>query len=361
MGFFGTVSNVRDRVNLHGVAMARGACARRRIEKVLTLGGKSWRGLRASVVVLAALCAAPLVYLTAATHPVLVGDLLPASSVSLTQEPRETPPAPATPTAPGEAPAAPASPPAPPAPPLVPANPLAVPHPESLNTPQTSDSQDDDNNWIFNGGHKGMDFAIVKGKSIMVSGSEDDRDTVRSLEKKISGDFIWFVHNGQSYVIRDAETVRTAQKLYEPMEELGKKQAVLGKQQEELGRQQEAIGKEMEKVRVQVPADIEARLKKVEAMIKELESNATQEDLGRLQGELGDIQGEIGNLQGKAGDRQGRIGARMGELGAKQGELGRQQGELGREQGRIARQASRQIQDILKQALANGLAQRAPQ
>ena len=361
MGFFGTISNVRGRVNLHGVAMARGACARRRIEKVLTLGGKSWRGLRASVVVLAALCAAPLLYLTAATHPVLVGDLLPASSVSLTQEPRETPPAPATPTAPGEAPAAPASPPAPPAPPLVPANPLAVPHPESLNTPQTSDSQDDDNNWIFNGGHKGMDFAIVKGKSIMVSGSEDDRDTVRSLEKKISGDFIWFVHNGQSYVIRDAETVRTAQKLYEPMEELGKKQAVLGKQQEELGRQQEAIGKEMEKVRVQVPADLEARLKKVEAMIKGLESNATQENLGRLQGELGGIQGEIGNLQGKAGDQQGRIGARMGELGAKQGELGRQQGELGREQGRIVRQASRQIQDILKQALANGLAQRAPQ
>jgi len=385
MGFFGTISNLRGRVNLHGVAMARGACARRRIEKVLTLGGKSWRGLRASVVVLAALCAAPLVYLTAATHPVLVGDLLPASSVSLTQEPRETPPAPATPAAPGEAPAAPASPspavpgagvmpglspalpsepaspPAPPARPLVPANPLAVPHPESLNTPQTSDSQDDDNNWIFNGGHKGMDFAIVKGKSIMVSGSEDDRDTVRSLEKKISGDFIWFVHNGQSYVIRDAATVRTAQKLYEPMEELGKKQAALGKQQQELGRQQEAIGKEMEKVRVQVPADLEARLKKVEAMIKELESNATQEDLGRLQGELGGIQGEIGNLQGKAGDQQGRIGARMGELGAKQGELGRQQGELGREQGRIARQASRQIQDILKQALANGLAQRAPQ
>ena len=385
MGFFGTISSGWGRLNVHGVAMARGACARRRIEKVLTLGGNSWRGLRASFVVPAALCAAPLVYLTAATHPVLVGDLLPASSASVTQERRETPPAPAAPTAPSEAPPAPASPspaapgaglmpgpspalpsepaspPAPPARPLAAPNPLAVPDPESFNTRQTSDSQDDDNNWIFNGGHEGMDYAIVKGKSIMVSGSEDDRDTVRSLQKKISRDFIWFVHNGQSYVIRDAATVRTAQKLYEPMEELGKKQAALGKQQEEIGRQQEAIGKEMEKVRVQVPADIEARLKKVEAMIKELESNATQEDLGRLQGELGDIQGEIGNLQGKAGDQQGRIGARMGELGAKQGELGRQQGELGREQGRIARQASRQIQDILKQALANGLAQRAPQ
>ena len=385
MGFFGTVSNGWGRVNLYGVAIARGTRAQRRIENVLTLGGKSLRRLKASVLVLAALCAAPLVYLTAATHPVLVGQLSSISSASAAQEPPEAQPAPTAHAVPAEAPVTPASPspaargagampgPLPALPPVLaaptaapvrpvaPGHPVAAPDPQSLGTPKTGDWQDDDNNWILTDDHEGMNYAIVKGKSVIVSGSEDDRDTVRLLQKKTPGDFIWFVHNGESYLIRDSATVKTAQALYEPMEELGKKQAALGKQQEEFGRQQEAIGREMEKVRVQVPLDLEARLKKVEATIKEIESNATQEDLGRLQGELGDIQGEIGNLQGKAGAQQGRIGARMGELGAKRGELGRQQGELGREQGRIARQASRQIQDILKHALANGSAQRAPQ
>lgn len=205
-----------------------------------------------------------------------------------------------------------------------------------------------------------MDFAIVSGKSVMMNGSEDDRDEVESLRKKINGDFIWLIHNGQSYVIRDAATVKAARELYAPMEELGRKQEALGKQQEALGEQQEAIGKQMEAIKINVPGDLEARLKKVESMIRELGPTASQEQLGRLQGEIGDLQGEIGELQGKAGGVQGAVGRQQGELGRKQGELGRQQGELGREQGRLAREASHKMQTILQRALSNGLAQRAP-
>jgi predicted nucleic acid-binding Zn-ribbon protein len=184
---------------------------------------------------------------------------------------------------------------------------------------------------------------------------------VRSLQKKIPGDFIWFIHNGESYVIRDAGVVRTAKQLYAPMDELGRKQEALGKQQEALGEQQEALGKQQEAVRVKVPSDLEARLKKVQDMLHQLGANATQEQLADLQGELGDLQGEIGNLQGQAGGQQGELGRRQGELGRKQGDLGRQQGELGREQGRIARQAAHQMREILTHALDSGQAQRAPQ
>ncbi|HEY6292870.1 MAG TPA: M56 family metallopeptidase [Terriglobia bacterium] len=385
MSFFGAIATRQGRVKLQGVSMARGANAKNRIENVLSPGRKSARGPKAPVLLLMALLAAPIVYLTAATRPVLGGYPSPSPPLHLIQEAPAQPPAPAAPV---EAPAPPAAPspavaglgagrgpepiapPAPAAPnampvpaPAPPAAPMAAGiEPQHANPPEaeSSDNEDKDTS-IFNGNREGMDFAIVKGKSLMVSGSDDDRDDVKSLQKKIPGDFIWFIHNGDSYVIRDAAAVATAEKLYEPMEELGNKQEALGKQQEELGRQQEAMGEQMEKVRVQVPSDLEARLKKLEAMIRELGSNATQEDLGRLQGELGDIQGEIGGLQGKAGNQQGSIGRRQGELGAKQGELGRQQGELGREQGRLARQASRQMQDILKRALANGSAQRAPE
>jgi len=359
MSFFGAVSNGQGRVNLQGVSMARGANPKNRIENVLAMGRKPAHGPGASALVLMALLAAPLVYVTAATHPVL-GDDRPARSQPSAD--RTTAGLQLPPPAPPRAPATPSAVPAPAAPPAAPAaaSAPAPPEPAEIEPPEPPASDDKDT-WMFNGDREGMDFAIVQGTSVMVSGSEDDRDDVKALQKKISGDFIWFIHNGDSYVIRDAATVRAGQKLYEPMEELGKQQETLGKQQEELGRQQEALGEHMEKVRVQVPSDLEARLKKIESMIRELGANATQEQLGHLQGELGDIQGEIGDLQGKAGEQQGSLGKRQGELGAKQGELGRRQGELGREQGRLAREASRQMQDILKRALTNGSAQRAPE
>lgn len=221
---------------------------------------------------------------------------------------------------------------------------------------------DDDEDWTINNTHNGMEYAIVSGNHITMNGSSDDRDEVRSLQKKIPGDFIWFIHNGDSYVIRDAGTVKTAKQLYAPMEELGRKQEALGKQQEDLGQQQEALGKRQEEVRVKVPADLEARLKKVEDKLHRLAgTNASQEELADLQGELGDLQGELGDLQGRAGGQQGELGRRQGELGEKQGELGRRQGELGREQGHLARQAARQMQDILHRALSNGQAQRTPE
>ena len=223
-----------------------------------------------------------------------------------------------------------------------------------------TNSTNADESWTFSTPNEGMDFAIASGKSVMMFGSGDDRDNVKSLQKKIPGDFIWFIHNGNAYVIRDAPTVKSAQALFAPMEELGRKQEELGRQQEELGKQQEALGKQQDSVRVKVPGNLEARLKKVEAELRDLETSATQDDLGRIQGELGDIQGYIGDLQGKAGDQQGELGSRQGELGAKQGELGRKQGELGEEQGRIAREGARKMQGILKHALDSGLAQRAP-
>lgn len=378
MSFFGAIRSGQGRVNWQGVSMARSLRAEDRIDRVLSLKGtvpNRWKG---SLALLVALCALPIVYLTATTRPALVdaspSTLAPSAAVAGTQIPAPGapagPPAPSSASAgpgakPGPAPPAPSSPPAPPRPGAIP-TPSAPQAPEPVASPLSAiaPSADvvDENARTFNGNHEGMEFAIVSGESIiMMNGSGDDRDAVKSLQKKIQGDFIWFIHGGHSYVIRDAAMVKSARELYASQQDLGRKQEELGKQQEELGKQQEALGKEQEAVRVQIPGDLEARLKKAEAMVRALGTNASQEDLGRLQGELGNIQGEIGNLQGKAGDEQGEIGRRQGELGKKQGELGRLQGELGREQHRLAREATRRMETMLKHALDTGLAQRAPE
>lgn len=244
--------------------------------------------------------------------------------------------------------------PAPPAPP-----PAWSQGPEPPEPPEPPQGGDD--NWTINNVHEGMTFAVVHGNSVMMNGSGDDRDEVRDLQKKIGGDFIWFIHAGNSYVIRDSAMVERALQLYAPMDELGRQQDELGRQQDALGRKQDELGRQQDEVRIKVPADLEARLKRVEDEIRQLGPTASQDDLGRLQGELGDLQGYLGDLQGRAGDQEGELGKKQGELGAEQGELGRKQGELGRKQGEIAREAAVKMQAIIEKALAAGKAQRAPQ
>jgi len=378
MSFFRAIQSNGARVCRQGVAMARtrfagrGGCAQDRIERVLSSNGVLSGKPKARFLALLALIAVPLLYLAAATRPVLVAS---PSAVAAQWPAPPPPPAPAvSPVAP-EAPPAPAArltpvartmavPPAAPYAAVAPVAPIPPPgwaqEPEPPEPPEPPQGGDD-NDWTINNVHEGMAFAIVHGKSVMMNGSGDDQDEVRDLQRKIGGDFIWFIHSGNSYVVRDSATFQRAIALYAPMEELGREQEELGRQQEALGRKQEDLGKQQEAVRVKVPTDLEARLKRVEDEIRQLGPDASQEDLGRLQGELGDIQGYIGDLQSRAGDEQGKLGDKQGELGAQQGELGRKQGELGRRQGEIAREAARKMQTILTQALANGKAQRAPQ
>jgi bla regulator protein BlaR1 len=47
----------------------------------------------------------------------------------------------------------------------------------------------------------------------------------------------------------------------------------------------------------------------------------------------------------------------MSALGEQQGRLGEQQGELGRQQGELAREASRQMKQLLDEAVRKGIAQ----
>ena len=201
--------------------------------------------------------APPLVYLAAATRPVLVAN--PALTQTMAQAPLPPePPPPAVAPVPQAAPLPPA--PAfplpskaafagiaPPAPLAAPA-PLAPPppfahsgqQPEPPEAPEPPQVRDDGDWMINNSGYSGMTFAVVSGRSVYMNGSNDDAETVRALRSKSGSDFIWFRHDGNSYVIRDAATVKNALGLYAGMDELGRQQDELGRQQDELGRKQDA-------------------------------------------------------------------------------------------------------------------------
>jgi beta-lactamase regulating signal transducer with metallopeptidase domain len=204
-------------------------------------------------------------------------------------------------------------------------------------------------------------FVIVSGKtdSLTMSGSVEDAEHVEKLRKTISGDFLWFERDEKSYIIRDQATIDRARKLWEPQEDLGKKQEALGKQQEALGIQQEELGAKMEQVRISIP-DMTADLDKLKAELKQLSSSATMEQIGNIQSEIGDLQSKLGDLQSKAGDQQSKLGEQMSALGDKQGKLGDEQGRLGDQQAELARQATRQMKQLLDEAITKGTAQPEP-
>jgi hypothetical protein len=209
----------------------------------------------------------------------------------------------------------------------------------------------------------GDSYAVVSGKDQHIHFSGEWHDgpgtEIDKARRMAHGDFLWFTHNGKSYILDDQATVGKIEEMYKPMEELGRQQEELGKKQEELGRQQEALGKQQEEASVPTP-DIAKEMAELNAAVAKLQAQkggtVSQDQIGDLEGKIGDLQGKLGEIQGEIGAKQGRFGAQQGELGRKQGELGEQQGRLGQEQGRIAQETDRKVKSIIDESLSKGTA-----
>lgn len=210
----------------------------------------------------------------------------------------------------------------------------------------------------------GESWAIVQGpkeKGVRFSGNWNDDvnaqiDKVRSMT---SAPFLWFTHDGKSYIIDDPATVARISALYKPIEALGRQQEALGRQQEALGKQQEELGRLQEQATARVP-DLSAQVAEVNAALATLQAEKgkmlTQQQLAEVQEKVAQIQAKLGELQGEAGAKQGELGAQQGKLGEEQGKLGAQQGQLGEQQGRLTKEANRQVRSIIDESLRNSAA-----
>ena len=297
--------------------------------------------LKKSIALVIGTLAVPVVYLAASARPASYAAVPQHPHAAKGEAPRATPASAATPLSePSVAP-------------------IAAVSPRAIGSGQSKDSDDSSGHSSYQNGYDdGPRFGIASGQndSLTMSGTSEDARHVQKLKKSIQGDFIWFQRDEKSYIIRDQATIDRARKFWAPQEELGKKQEALGKQQEALGRQQEELGSKMEQVKVNVP-DMTVELDKLKAELKQLNSGATMEEIGRIQSAIGELQSKIGDLQSQAGERQGELGRQQGALGEQQGKLGQQQGELGRQQAELAQKAARQMNELLDEAIAKGIAQ----
>jgi beta-lactamase regulating signal transducer with metallopeptidase domain len=447
--------------SLPGVAMARSADLSRRVESMLSdqqvhrafLEGKRRAVASLLVVPIALFAAIALVRVPAAAAQSAQQPTTPPPADTQPQKPttgQSTPPedqvtdanpaqpaVPAKPVAPA-VPAVPATtrvppdqsavPPAPPAPDVLPATP-DIPAPPSPGEGEgagagfgQSDSQSTTTSVINDSGetssfqtnrngkssyffryHSGGDaYAIVTGPSSTMSFSgvwdRDQRAQIDKARSMANGPFLWFRHEGKEYIVTDPAIVGHLQQMYQPMQELGRQQAVLGRQQSELGMQQRGLArqqreagdirmpdmsKEMAELNAAIAklrteqfhwndqqwADLQAKLKadenqtlspekmgQLQAQLGAMQAQWNSERMAEFQAKLAALQAKLGTLQGEAGTRMGTFGTQMGELGSRMGQLGAEQGRLGAEQGRLARELDEQVHKIIEQSLADGKA-----
>lgn len=260
-------------------------------------------------------------------------------------------------------------------------------------------------NYAYQFSNSGESYAIIEGPgtgSVTFSGdwNQDIRAQLEAARKVSKAPFLWFTHEGKSYIVTDPEVIARIRAMYKPMEELGRQQEQLGKQQEEFGKQQEELARQQEGVQVKMPdmskelAELDAALAKAKLPqqqwntkeLAEAEANlkaaqdkmltpekmadlqekladaqaAWSNSMAEMQSQLAELQARLGALQGQAGARQSEFGSQMGFLGQRQGKLGAEQGRLGAEQGRLAQEADQKVRSIIDECLHNGKATQVP-
>ncbi len=209
----------------------------------------------------------------------------------------------------------------------------------------------------------GESYAIVSGPDDKINFSGDwggaHSEEIEKARKMAHGKFLWFEHDGKSYIVEDPAVISQIEEMRKPMEDLGREQGELGRKQAELGKEQGELGKQMRFAKITAP-DISKEMAEVTAAMSKLQSQMgkeiNREQLAEVQGKLAQLQGKLGSLQGRFGAADGDWGDKMGKLGAEQGKLGAEQGKLGEQQGRLAVEADKKTKAIIEESLHNGKA-----
>jgi bla regulator protein blaR1 len=252
-------------------------------------------------------------------------------------------------------------------------------------------------------------YAVISGSR--VQGSGDFGPDFAKVRSKVHGDYIWFEHDGKSYVIEDPALVAQAKQLSKPMEELGQQQAELGRQQARLGMEQARLGEMQTHASIPTPdmskalADATAamtklqmekgpllsqeELKAIEESIRKMEAqpNISMPDVSKameeanaamkqwnlenkqwmgqadftaaqeaIQERMAELQSRFGDWESKIGEKQSAIGEQQSELGQQQSKLGEQQSKLGQQQSKLAEENSQKMKTMLNDALRSGKA-----
>jgi beta-lactamase regulating signal transducer with metallopeptidase domain len=208
----------------------------------------------------------------------------------------------------------------------------------------------------------GEAYAIVgdPGTQVRYFGGWDD-DHQAEIDKARSvahGHFLWFRHDGKSYIVDDAAIVAQIEAMDKPMEDLSAQMKEMGKQMRDAGEQaRETARQAREASRSITVPDLSKEMADLNAAMATLQAKTgttvSREQLAEIERKLADVQRKLMNVQIKVdvhwnGD--------MSELGRVQGEFGEKMGRMGGEMGRMARENDEKVRSIIDDSLKDGKA-----
>jgi beta-lactamase regulating signal transducer with metallopeptidase domain len=215
-----------------------------------------------------------------------------------------------------------------------------------------------------------------------MTGNSADWSSIKQLKRSIKGEFLWFRDGGKSWIVQDRDVLARAHAAYEPVDRLGQQMDAYGKEMDKHGKVMESLGKEMEGAAAGMQAD-QPRVRELERKMNELSrqmsslgqqigSAQSDKERDRLQdrmGALGRQMNELGEQMRAAHDSEGQrrarasmdeVGKRMKEAGKPMDELGKKMDVLGKQMDRESKVADKAMRGIIRDAMAKGLAQQAP-
>jgi hypothetical protein len=302
-----------------GIAMARPALLRRRVESILSRTAPAI-GLAPQRRALLALCLLP-------------GVLMIGGTAWRARAADIDPPAVTAPEAPPPVPEAPSSPSPPPVPDRI---------------DETRDRS----------------FVLLSDGNTTTGGGDRARRRLMQASRRIMGDVILFLDKDTVYAISDPALVGEAAALFRAQADLGRQQGELGRQQGELGREQGEFGRQQGEFGREIGALARRHAKKIvkHALAAAAAHIDDDDDGDTADADVGDA-GTDQDFERAMAELQRKMAPLSHEqesLGAKQKELGAQQEKLGREQARLAHEAETKMQALIERALNSGAATPAP-
>ncbi|WP_369978285.1 M56 family metallopeptidase [Xanthomonas bundabergensis] len=258
---------------------------------------------------------------------------------------------PISPVAPA-APATPAAPAAPAAAPSIVASVLArpaptpptAPQPPVAPTPPTAPNQADalvTQGRISLGQHDDRDaYVLVQDGHNLMDASLDDLREARRLAG--NGDLLWIRHDGRRYVVRDPDALAHFEALHAQTLDLADAQAELGDQLGDLGERQGDLGERMAELSSQMA---ESAARQAEAAVAASRGAASQAQIDRMAA-----------LRATEQLRRQDLGKKIQDLARQQAQLGLQQSRLGKQQADASLRARQQAEELIRKAIAQGLA-----
>jgi hypothetical protein len=218
------------------------------------------------------------------------------------------------------------------------------------------------NHYHYEYNYDGDAYALVgePGDRVRYAGDWDG-DHKAEIDKARSvahGHFLWFRHDGKSYIVDDPAAVSQIEAMDKPMEDLGNQMRDMGKQMRDAGQQAREAGRKAREAAANVPApDLSREMADLDAAVTSLKAaqdgTVTRQQLAEIQRRLSEVQRKLITAQIRV---DVNFNLDMGKFGQQQGQFGSQMGKMGAEMGRMARDRDQKVRGIIDESLKDGKA-----